>query len=621
MTSQTPQPDPWGVHRGYTDAGGTWRDAPPAAIRSIRRAMGAEGDRPPPGPPLWIVPSGEQVQLAGRWEMHTEDGGTERVAGSMPAPPLGYHDLYRENDGRRVRLIVTPRTCQLREDLDIWGWAVQLYALRSARSWGMGDLGDLRRLGEWAGGQGAQLLLINPLHAPVPVPGMQQASPYYPSSRSFRSPLYLRVQDVPGAAGLGPELEAVEAAGRGLNAERLIDRDGVLRLKLDVLERIFGDFSGHDAFDRFSSEEGETLHRFASYCALAEVHGNDWHRWPSELRHPSSFEVRQFSADNAHRVRFHMWLQWLVDRQLQAAGSAIDLMQDLAIGVDPGGADAWIWQDVLAPGMSVGAPPDEYNTQGQDWGLPPFDPWKLRDACYEPFISTVRAGFRHAGGLRFDHVMGLFRLFWIPSGASAADGTYVSYPSQDLLDILALESHRAGAYVVGEDLGTVEEFMREELARRNVLSYRLVWFEPEPPRSFPRRALAAVTTHDLPTVAGLWTGSDLETQRDKQMVPNEESTEQLRARIQKWTGLAPEAPVTEVVQRVHELLAEAPSMIVTATLDDVLGVQERPNYPGTTGVTNWSLALPAPLEEIEVDPRVAEVARCLHQRSPGPTAD
>ncbi|MBW3555608.1 MAG: 4-alpha-glucanotransferase, partial [Actinobacteria bacterium] len=174
---------------------------------------------------------------------------------------------------------------------------------------------------------------------------------------------------------------------------------------------------------------------------------------------------------------------------------------------------------------------------------------------------------------------------------------------------------------VGEDLGTVEEFMREELARRNVLSYRLVWFEPEPPRSFPRRALAAVTTHDLPTVAGLWTGSDLETQRDKQMVPNEESTEQLRARIQKWTGLAPEAPVTEVVQRVHELLAEAPSMIVTATLDDVLGVQERPNYPGTTGVTNWSLALPAPLEEIEVDPRVAEVARCLHQRSPGPTAD
>ncbi|MBW3615053.1 MAG: 4-alpha-glucanotransferase, partial [Actinobacteria bacterium] len=573
-----------------------------------------EGDGPPSGPPLWIVPAGERVQLGGRWELHTEDGGTERVAGSMPAPPLGYHDLYRENDGRRVRVIVTPRTCHLRDELNIWGWAVQLYALRSTKSWGMGDLGDLRRLGEWARREGAELLLVNPLHAPVPVPGIQQASPYYPSSRSFRSPLYLTVQDVPGAAALGSDLEQVVAAGRGLNAGRLIDRDTVLRLKLDVLERLFAQFRGHEAFEEFSAAGGETLERFATHCALAEVHGGDWRQWPVDLRHPSNFEVRQFRVENAERVRFHAWLQWLVDRQLEAAGSAIDLMQDLAIGVDPGGADAWIWQDVLAPGMSVGAPPDEYNTQGQDWGLPPFDPWKLRDAAYEPFISTVRAGFRHAGGLRFDHVMGLFRLFWIPSGSSAAEGTYVSYPSDDLLDILALESHRAGAYVVGEDLGTVEKFMREELARRKVLSYRLVWFEPEPPRSFPRRALAAVTTHDLPTVAGLWTGSDLEAQRDKRMVPNEESTAQLRARVQEWTGLAEDAPVTEVVQRVHELLAEAPSMIVTATLDDVLGVEERPNYPGTTDATNWSVALPAPLEEIEVDPRVAQVARTLHER-------
>jgi 4-alpha-glucanotransferase len=289
-------------------------------------------------------------------------------------------------------------------------------------------------------------------------------------------------------------------------------------------------------------------------------------------------------------------------------------MQDLAIGVDPGGADSWIWQDVLAPGISVGAPPDEYNTQGQDWGLPPFDPWKLRDVAYEPFIETVRAGFRHAGGLRFDHVMGLFRLFWIPEGSSAKHGTYVRYPSDALLDILALESVRAGAYVVGEDLGTVEPSTRETLRDRNVLSYRLVWFEGEPPRSFPTQSLAAVTTHDLPTVAGLWSGADLEAQRERGMKPNEASTAELRDRIQRWTGLPSDAPVTDVTRRVHELLAEAPSMLVTATLDDALDVEERPNYPGTMDETNWSVALPVPLEEIESDPRAAAIARTLSAR-------
>ena len=614
MASRNEQPDPWGVHLGYTDAAGTWQDAPHDAVRSIHGAMGAEGGRPPPGSPLWIVGPGETLELGGAWELHTEDGATERVGGSMPAPPLGYHDLYRESDGRRVRLIVTPRRCVLSDKLNTWGWAVQLYALRSGRSWGMGDLGDLRRLGEWGRSGGAELVLVNPLHAAVPVPGVQQASPYYPSSRSFRSPLYLRVEEVPGAAALGAELDPLAAAGRALNADRLIDRDAVLRLKLDALERVFASFDGHAAFDAFTVEGGETLQRFSTHCALAEIHGGDWALWPAGLGHPSSFEVGEFRTERAHRVRFHTWLQWLIDRQLEAAGSAVGIMQDLAIGADPGGADAWMWQDVLAQGMSVGAPPDEFNTQGQDWGLPPFDPWKLREAAYEPFITTLRAGFRHAGGLRFDHVMGLFRLFWIPHGSSPTDGTYVNYPSDDLLDILALESHRAGAYVVGEDLGTVEEFMREELSRRNVLSYRLVWFEPEPPRSFPRRALAAVTTHDLPTVAGLWTGSDLEAQRQRGMSPNEESTVQLRSRVHKWAGVADDAAVTEVVQRVHELLAEAPSMIVTATLDDVLGVAERPNYPGTSGPGNWSLALPALLEEIEVDPRVAEVARALDGR-------
>jgi 4-alpha-glucanotransferase len=611
------QPNPWGIDPGYLDVDDVWHDAPESTVRSILAAMGADSERPPAGPPVWIVREGERIDLGGRWQLQTEDGGDERVAGSMPAPPLGYHRLFREDDGHGVRLIVTPGRCHLPPDLRTWGWAVQLYAARSQESWGIGDLGDLRRLGAWSADHGAGLLLLNPLHASIPVPGIQQPSPYYPSSRCFRSPLYLRVEDVPGATADGIDLEAAAAAGRALNDDRAIDRDAVLTIKLEVLRRIYDRFTasgGHEAFAAFVAEGGETLQRFAVHCALAERHGGDWHQWPVDLRHPRNFEVRQFAEEQRRDVEFHAWLQWLLDRQLEAAGETIDLMQDLAIGTDPGGADAWIWQDVLAPGMSVGAPPDEYNTAGQDWGLPPYDPWKLRDAAYEPFIETVRAGFRHAGGLRFDHVMGLFRLFWIPQEASAKEGTYVRYASDDLLDILALESVRAGAYVVGEDLGTVEPSTREALAERNVLSYRLLWFEDEPPAKFPERALGAVTTHDLPTVAGLWSGSDLEAQRERGMDPNVKSTEELLARLRAWTGLDEDAPVTEVVQAVHRLLAEAPSMLVTATLDDAAGEELRPNYPGTTGGTNWSLALPVTLEDLLADPRVAEIARTLAAR-------
>jgi 4-alpha-glucanotransferase len=615
--------DPWGVEPGFFDTDDVWHDAPASTVRAILAAMRADAAEPHAGPPLWIVHEGERLDLGGRWELHTEDGGSERVAGSFVAPGLGYHRLYREDDGHGVRLIVTPGRCHLPPDLETWGWAVQLYALRSRSSWGMGDLGDLRRLATWSAARGAGMLLLNPLHASIPVPGAQQASPYYPSSRCFRSPLYLRVEDVPRAEVAGAALEEAANAGRALNEHRSIDRDEVLRLKLEVLRIVHraaggGDEEPDPEYAAFVAAGGETLRRFALHCALAEVHGGDWRRWPVDLRHPTTFESREFAREEARRVEFHVWLQWLVDRQLAAAGDEVGLMQDLAIGVDPGGADAWIWQDALAPGMSVGAPPDEYNRQGQDWGLPPFDPWKLRDAGYEPFIETVRAGFRHAAGLRFDHVMGLFRLYWIPEGASPRDGTYVRYLHDDLLDILALESHRAGAVVVGEDLGTVEDEVRDELSARDVLSYRLVWFEDRPPRDFPARALAAVTTHDLPTVAGLWTGSDLRAQRERGTDPNEASTAELRGRLRTWTGLDADAPVEDVVRRVHGLLAEAPSVIVTATLEDALAVEERPNHPGTTDSRNWSVALPVTLEEIEDDPLVDEVARTLAARRRSP---
>jgi 4-alpha-glucanotransferase len=293
----------------------------------------------------------------------------------------------------------------------------------------------------------------------------------------------------------------------------------------------------------------------------------------------------------------------LLDEQFAAAGTEIALLGDLAIGFDPGGADAWVWQDVVAQGVHVGAPPDEFNAEGQDWGLPPFAPWKLRAVGYEPLVQTVRSALEHCGALRVDHVMGLFRLFWIPEGGTPADGTYVRFPDTELLDIVALESARAGAVIVGEDLGTVEDEVRAQLTDRGVLSYRLVWFEPEPPEQFPTQALAAVTTHDLPTLAGVWTGAD------------EQADAGLREHLVELTGHAVDAPIDDVVVATYARLAQAPSMVVTATFDDALRVKQRPNLPGTTTARpNWSLALPSPIEEFVDDPVVAEIAAALRRR-------
>jgi 4-alpha-glucanotransferase len=480
----------------------------------------------------------------------------------------------------------------------------------------MGDLADLRRLARWAAGHGAGMVLVNPLHAPLPA-GTQQPSPYSPSSRCFYHPLYIRVEDVPGASSAAVGLDALAAAGRALNEDRHIDRDRVWRLKLEALGRLWERFGDDSSFERYREAEGPALARYATFCAISEEHGAPWWDWPAGLRHPEGPDVAAFADANRARVRFHQWLQWLADRQLAAAGSEVGLVQDLAVGVDAAGADAWVWPDCFAHGARVGAPPDEFNRRGQDWGLLPMDPWRLRSAGFEPFIRTVRAGFRHGAGMRVDHVMALFRLWWIPPDASPTDGAYVRYPWRELLGILALESQRAGAYVVGEDLGTVEDVVREELAARDVLSYRLVWFERTPPREFPPCALAAVTTHDLPTVAGLWSGADLAELDRLGLEPDAAAAARLRRRLQEWTGVADGAPVEEVVVRVHRLLAESPSAVVAATLDDALCVEERPNVPGTTSERpNWSLALPKPLEEIEADPAVADLAATLAERPP-----
>jgi 4-alpha-glucanotransferase len=604
----------WGVQEHWQDAQGNWHEVSPPTRERVLEAMGTDGEgAPPPGRTLFLSP-GREPELDGPVELTLETGETVRVEGPLPPDlPLGYHSLVHLDEGRRSELVVSPGRCPLPEQERAWGWALQLYAVRSSESWGMGDLGDLGRLGRWSARElDAGLVLVNPLHAAHPTLP-QSTSPYFPGSRRFRNPLYLRVEDVEGAASL-PELEALATAGRALNADRQIDRDEVFRLKMRALELLWERFPGDEEFDRWRASQGDALADYAAYCVLAEEHGPDWRRWPAGAGHPDGPDVAEVRHTRYGRWRFHQWLQWLVDRQLAAASAAIDVMHDLAVGVDPAGADGWLWQDQLALDMAVGAPPDEFNVQGQSWGLPPFDPWRLRSAGYQPFIQTIRATLGHAGGIRLDHVMGLFRLWWVPSGHSPTDGAYVRYPDDDLLDIVALECHRAGAYAVGEDLGTVEDRVRAELCERNVLSYRLLWFEPTPPAEFPVRALAAVTTHDLPTIAGIWTGSDLVAQKEIGMEPNEDGTHALREKLKGLAGADEDTPVDQVVAATYDALSEAPSMLLTAGLDDALGVEERPNMPGTIDEwPNWRIALPRTLEEIETDPRPRAVARALHR--------
>ena len=521
--------------------------------------------------------------------------------------------------GRRRRFRVV--RCHLPTGLLGWGWNVQLYATRSRASWGIGDLADLRALTRWAADAGATFVGVNPLHAPLPTP-RQQPSPYFPSSRLYRSPLYLRVEEVPGATdgAAGATVAQLAAAGRALNAERRIDRDAVWRLKRAALEAIRRERRDGDdpGFEAWRANEGGLLARYATFCALVDHHGTPWPTWPAAYRRPDTPEVARFTEEHAERIQFHQWLQWLLDEQLAAAaGQGVALVHDLAVGVDPDGADAWLWPDLTVDGVHVGAPPDEFNTQGQDWGVAAWDPARLKAAGYEPFVRTLRANLRHAGGLRVDHVMGLFRLFWVPAGRGPSAGRYVRYPARDLIARLAAESRRATAVMVGEDLGTVQRSVRRRLARRQVLSTRLLWFEEEPPAEYPRQALAAVTTHDLPTVAGLWTGADLDAQRRLGLHPNEASVAHIRDRLRAGLRLADGAPVGEVVRAVYAWLAEAPSMLVSATLEDALEVVERPNMPGTVDQwPNWSLALPLPLEEIVTDPRPATIAELLGGRTP-----
>ena len=519
---------------------------------------------------------------------------------------------------------------ELPEPAHTWGWMLQLYALHSAASWGIGDLADLA---EFVGkSHGAGLILLNPLHAITPTLPVQ-SSPYSPSSRRFANPLYLRVEDTDEYRRADPSLrEQVDALRPGPTADGLIDYSAVWQAKRAALQLLWPLATPVD----LDADPGLT--DFATFCALAEQHGANWQQWPAEFRRPDSPAVR--GARSGDRVAFHVWVQQLLIAQLDAANEAareagmpVGVVHDLAVGIDPNGADGWLLQDVLAAGVHAGAPPDAFNQLGQDWGLAAWRPDQLIETGYAAYRDMLQRIFRYAGGLRVDHVAGLWRLWWVPPGMSADGGTYVHYDPEAMLGILVLEAARAGATVIGEDLGTVQPVVTETLERMNMLGSAVLWFtrdydEPEegflPAARYPRNALATVSTHDLPTAAGFLIGEQVRVRaRLGQLLGTvqdetrhaDADREQLLERLRDEGLITKDTTNDEIIVAMHEFLARTPCRLVTASLYDVLGEIDQPNLPGTTDqYPNWRMPLGTSLEQIEVDPRVERIAEVLSRR-------
>jgi 4-alpha-glucanotransferase len=668
----------------FHDWQGTKVDVPEETLRKILGAMGVqttEAGRTPQGlPSVLVVREGEPASLplllsAGdRAEASVVlESGEERAlspivgatdvdtsdidpgtALSLPADlPVGYHRVRIDTSGQpaEVPLVVTPRFLGLprtvRDDRG-WGFAVQLYSARSRKSWGVGDLGDLADLARWSAGLGADYILVNPLHAAEPVPPLEP-SPYLPSSRRFWNPLYLRVEDVPEYRQLDTEERAGIAAlatelAEELRGKDLLDRDAAWTAKraaLELVHRAPRTREREDAYRAYRELHGDALVGFATWNVLAIEHGNDYHRWPEELRHPASDAVLAYAAEHAAELDFEMWLQWVLDEQLEQAqaaatdaGMSIGIMHDLAVGVHPGGADAWRNRQVYAQGIRVGAPPDAFNQLGQDWQQPPWRPDRLAETQYAPFRDLLRNVLRHAGGVRIDHIIGLFRLWWVPDGASPAAGTYVRYDSEATIGILALEAQRAGAVVVGEDLGVVEPSAREYLKERGVLGTSILWFErdqdgnPLPAEKWRELCLASVTTHDLPPTAGYLDGVHVELRNRLGLLTRsvEEEAEADRRDRESWLAelrrrglIGEDASSEEVVTALHRYLTLAPSRLLNVALTDAVGDRRTQNQPGTdeSQYPNWRIPLSGPdgkpvlLEDVFRSERAAALARAL----------
>jgi len=650
-------------------------------------------------PPVAVVREGELLaptvtlpaKLGGRlaWSVKTEDSrrrrgatvldeleaveersiaGRERRRLRLPLPlelPQGYHRL-EVTIGQRapaaMALVVTPARAFRPADLGAgqrsWGVTAPLYGLRSEQNWGVGDFADLGALAQAMAGLGAASVGVNPVHALFPALP-ERISPYSPSSRRFLNVLMISIERalrLDWASDLAPALVGVRAELEPLRAAPLVDYPAVAQLKLRALEQLHGAFArcspespAGSAFRAFQAQSGPSLARQALFDALLEhFEGLDpaavtWRSWPASYRRPDGAAALAFAREQRERIAFFEFLQWLADEQLgaaqaaaRAAGMPIGLYLDLAVGVDPDGADAWAEQDVVVSRVRVGAPPDDFSPKGQDWGLAPLAPHALRARAYAPFVELLRQNMRHAGALRIDHVLGLRRSFWLPPERDLP-GAYVRYPLADLLGLIALESHRQRCVVVGEDLGTVPEGFRETLTEAGLLGCRVLYFEQEkpgrfrPPARYPQACLASISTHDLPTLRGFWLGRDIEWRARLGLFAEPAQAERERAeRARLRTGLLrllaaegllapeldPDRPPAEmpwsVVLALHRALARAPAWIVVMQLEDALGVVEQANLPGTLAEhPNWRRKLLVALEELGSEPGVRSLAQAL----------
>ncbi|WP_224392604.1 4-alpha-glucanotransferase [Pseudonocardia sp. ICBG1293] len=648
--------DAYGVATSYLDGSSTEQRIDAEVVRTVlgllevdvtssdaqRVALAGARERAGDGalPPTIGLRSDRSRSVPGRGRLTAVDGGrgdegwARDVDGELPAGlEPGRYTL--ETTGGRCHVVVAPPA--LPDPPRTWGWMLQLYALHSRDSWGIGDLGDLTSL--IRGGHGAGAVLLNPLHAVTPVSPVQP-SPYTPSSRRYATPLSLRITDLPAYARADPATRAEVDALRPETTGDRISHDRVWAAKRSALEALWRS-AGHP-----DGDPDEDLRDFATYCALAERYGGRWSLWPQELRRPDAPGVAAARTELAPRIAFHAWVQRQAEAQLAAVraaaqdeGMPVGVIHDLAVGCDPEGADAWMLQDVLALGATVGAPPDAFNQRGQTWGLPPWRPDRLADTGYAAFGDMTRALLAHADGLRIDHVMGLWRLWWVPSGETADRGTYVHYDADAMLAVLLLEAHRAGALVVGEDLGTVIPRIREDMAERNLLGSTVLWFsrDPDPvtggddgplrpPRRWPERSVATISTHDLPTAPGFLAGEQVRVRAELGLL-DDPTVEEAKAGAERDELLAlltseglldspDETDEDTIVVALHALLASAPSRLVLASLYDVLGETRQPNLPGTVDeYPNWRIPLPVSLEDALTDDRVRRVAAVLRDRA------
>ncbi|MDR3070095.1 MAG: 4-alpha-glucanotransferase, partial [Propionibacteriaceae bacterium] len=550
--------------------------------------------------------------------------------------PLGYHTLRATTEHGVVEsaLVVSPRTLEPPRSLGnsrAWGYAIQLYSVMSEDSWGIGDLRDLADFGVWAGGyMHADYVLVNPLEAAAPQPPLED-SPYLPTSRSFLNPIYIRPEAIEEyAALLGKERDKIGSVKRSLKArlasESLIDRDLVMASKISALWVVFEQprrLARELALQAFVGREGVDLQRFARWCVLSREYGLDWRVWPAQLQQPDSYEVEQYCGQRQRDVDFYIWLQWVADTQLREAqsesldaGMRIGIMSDQPVGVGVASQEYWSASNIFADGVTAGAPPDFYNGNGQEWGQIPWRPDRLEETAYDPFKRMIRSVIRQAGGVRIDHIMGLFRLWWVPTGLNPTQGAYVRYNHEALVGILALEAHRAGALVVGEDLGVVEPWVRQYLAERGILGTSVVWFEnwddgsPKPPEQWREACMASVGSHDMPPSQAYLALEHIELLLRLGLLTGtlDEETEKARAqqerllRVLRERGLltGDENTVEETILGLYRYLATTPAKLLSVSLTDAVGDRRVQNQPGTyTEYPNWRQPLTNPAGERE----------------------